>query len=77
MSMHVAEILRGFRKHIKSKFETSFGHVNNRRWTDEKFRQKVQTFFTKKDKDPKIKQGYKFQEDFYKANEVIFCSLIQ
>lgn len=46
ISLYVREILRAFRKHVKQKFEAVYGSPNNRRWTEQKFREKVKAFFT-------------------------------
>ena len=46
ISVYVSQILRGFRSHIKAKFEKVYGGINHRRWNDEQFRKKVKAFFT-------------------------------
>jgi len=75
--MYISEILRLFRKNIKQRYERIYGKTSDRRWSEERLRRNIKDFFTCKDTEPGFKNGYSFQSDFYDANEIIFCSLIQ
>lgn len=45
-SMYISEILRAFRKDVKSKYERLYGKSSDRRWSDERLRKNIKDFFT-------------------------------